>query len=438
MRSYRRQGATRKSKPKDWSRVGMTDTSTSSLLQPFRGERFTESEHLSDLIAPPYDVISADHRRQLARRDAHNIVHLILPEGNDDRYGRANALLAKWRAEGVLRQDTEPSVYVVQQVFLGEEKRTLTRTGVIAAMAVEPFARGRIKPHEKTHAEPKADRLALLRATGAMFEALLMLARDKDGALARQLEDVVSVDPTASAELEGVGVNMWQVTGSRSLAIARVAGAGALYIADGHHRYETAIAYRKSNRAADRTLGMVVPLEDDGLVLLPTHRVVYGEPAEIDSVLSGLRGRFHVHELPQDASYAAHLAELKTRGTACIILSPGGNSFALLLKAGAKLGDLPFANEPTVASLDVARVDEMVVKPLLAAAGPEARLAYDSDPDGVIEVVAQGGAAFGVLLNAVTVEQVLAVADGGAVMPQKATFFTPKVPSGLVTLPYGS
>ena len=418
--------------------VGMTDIPFVPLVTPFVGERFVNSDRLGDLVAPPYDVISAEQRRKLAKRDVHNIVHLILPEGDDDKYEKAAGLLAKWRSENVLKCDAESGVYVLQQVFRHGGDQLRTRTGVIAAVAVEPFARGRVKPHEKTHAEPKADRLALLMTTRVMFEALLLLARDEDGQLARHLAEVTSRDPTARAELDGVAMSLWQVTGSPAAAIGRAASVGALYIADGHHRYETAIAYSKSNPAADRTLGMVVSLADQGLTILPSHRIVYGETVDIDSLVSGLRDRFHVHELLGDVSLTDHLAELKTRGTACIIVRRGGNSLALLLKAGAKLGDLPFANEPTVASLDVARVDEMVVKPLLRAVGAGAQLAYSPNPDEVSQVVMRGVAAFGVLLNATTVEQVLAVADAGAVMPQKATFFTPKVPSGLVALGYGS
>jgi uncharacterized protein (DUF1015 family) len=414
----------------------MTDTPSSPLVTPFVGERFANTERLSDLVAPPYDVISVEERQQLAQRDAHNIVHLILPEGNDDKYEKAAALLAQWRGTNVLKRDVESSVYVVQQAFHADAGQIRTRTGVITAVAVEPFARGRVKPHEKTHTEPKADRLALLNTTRAMFEALLLLTRDEAGELGRHLAEIVPGEPTARAELDGVGTSLWQVTGSRAAAIVRAAGDGVLYIADGHHRYETAIAYYKSNPAADRTLGTVVPLTDKGLTILPTHRIVYGDMGDFDGFVNGLRDRFHVHELPGDVSPTGHLAELKTRGTACVIVRPGGNSLALLLKAGAKLGDLPFANERTVASLDVARVDEMVIKPLLMAAGADAHLAYSPDPEEVLQAVVRGAAAFGILLNATTVEQVLAVADAGAVMPQKATFFTPKVPSGLVVLGY--
>jgi len=415
----------------------MPDTPSSPLVAPFVGERYATDETLSDLLAPPYDVISDGRRRTLVQRSAHNIVHLILPEGDEDRYDNAARVLAKWRDQKALQRDGRESVYVVQQETRLPSGQTRIRTGVIGAVAVEPFSRGRVKPHEKTHAEPKADRLALLRTTKAMFESLLMMARDEDDRLRQHLAGVVSHDPTVCAELDDIGIAMWRVTGSQAKEIAEAAGAGSLYIADGHHRYETAVAYRQENPSADRTLGLVVPLRDSGLTVLPTHRLIYGDPADVDGVVGACRERFHVHELANDVNYEDHLVELRDRGTACIVVQPGSNAVSLLLKAGAKLGDLPFANEPSVASLGVARIDEMVVKRIFATAGQDAYLGYSADPDHVIDEVVNGAASAGVMLNATSVEQVLAVSDAGAVMPQKATYFTPKVPSGLVTLGFG-
>jgi hypothetical protein len=155
-----------------------------------------------------------------------------------------------------------------------------------------------------------------------------------------------------------------------------------------------------------------------------------------EEMVEDLRERFQIHELPAEVNYSDHLAELDNRGTACIVVLPEGNAVALLLKPGAKLGDLPFANQPAVASLGIARIDELVVKRFVAEAGKDARLAYSADSDHVIDEVTRGEAVAGVLLNATSVEQVLAVSDAGAVMPQKATYFMPKVPSGLVILSF--
>jgi uncharacterized protein (DUF1015 family) len=410
-----------------------TDTST-LLVQPFVGERFTAHDRLQDLIAPPYDVITPAARDTLARGAAHNIVRLILPEGNGDKYARAASLVDAWREAGILTRDPAPSVYVIQQEFRTPAGVTLTRTGVIAAVAVEPFAAGRVKPHERTHPEPKADRLALLRSTGTVFDALLFLARDIESVLQGLLSEAVGQPPLCVAEGPNSRLVMWRVSGSAADAISAAASSNALYIADGHHRYETALAYRQERAAADRTLGLIVPLGDPGLVVLPTHRMIRGSRIDVDRVLENLRDWFQLHELPPNVSYVESLATMRERGTTCVVVHRGGNALELLLKQDAKLADLPFATEPTVATLDVARIDELVVKRLVEAAGEGAQVGHTPRADEVIDAVLRGDVAAGVLLNPLSVEHVLRVADAGASMPQKATYFYPKVPSGLVFL----
>jgi len=412
----------------------MSEPSSNPLVSPFFGERYSETARLSNLIAPPYDAISPAQRQQLAGRHQHNIVRLILPEGNGDRYEQAARTVREWRAKSILTRDADESVYVVRQECRKPDGQMCVRTGVIGAIAVEPFSKGRIKPHVKTHAEPKVDRLRLLRATNSMFEALLFIARDEAGELRSRLNEAARAEPTARAELEGVHMTVWQVSGDSGRAIAQLAGEQALYLADGHHRYETALAYRELNPIADRTLGLVVPLGDPGLTILAMHRLIHGDSVDVSGVIDGLRQRFQVHELTPDTDYVQHLHGLRDRGTACAVVREGGWSVSLLLKAGANLGDLPFANEPTVASLDVALIDELVVRPLMTAAGKKGSLEYSADTDSVIQRAASGAVGAAVMLNPTSVEQVLAVADAGAVMPQKATYFTPKVPGGLVTL----
>jgi uncharacterized protein (DUF1015 family) len=412
----------------------MSEAAGVPLISTFHAERFGQVSRLSDLIAPPYDVLSDDRRRQLAEADPHNIVHLIKPEGKENKYELAAQLASQWRKEGILRADEQESVYVVRQEFEKPDGLTAVRTGVIGAVAVEPFSKGRVKPHAKTYAEPKVDRLALLSATNSMFEALLLLARDEKGLLHDRIEQVLTSPPSAQAELEGVKIALWQVVGGPGNDIALAASEESLYLADGHHRYEAALEYRKLSPRADRTLGLVVPLEDPGLTILPMHRLVHGDVVDVNAVVQGLQGRFHIHELTPEADFADYLRGLTDRGTACVVVRKDGSALSLLLKAGAKIGDLPFANEPTIASLDVARVDEMVVKPLLALAGDTAHMQYSADPCGVIGELMSGTASAAVMLNATSVEQVVAVADAGLVMPYKATYFTPKVPSGLVTV----
>ena len=170
------------------------------LVVPFQADRYAAVERLSALIAPPYDVIQPADRARLAARDPHNVVHITLPEVAEsagDPYTHAAALLEKWRRTGVLVRDAEPSVYVLAQDFAlpGGERRT--RIGMFGALAAEPYGTGRVKPHERTHAGPKADRLALLRATRTGVESIFVLAPDPDGALAHALANIAKLPPAA-------------------------------------------------------------------------------------------------------------------------------------------------------------------------------------------------------------------------------------------------
>ncbi len=405
------------------------------LVSPFVGERYRNSADVSRLISPPYDVISSSQREAYQARNDHNIVRLILPEGNGDRYARAAETLRTWRADGVLVRDDSPSVYVVRQEFEDPEGQSHVRTGVIAAVAVEPYSRERVRPHEKTHRGPKEDRLALMRSTRAMFEALLMMARDSSGELQERLQAVTVADPDVQAHLESVSVFVWRIFGADAGILTRAAaGDGALYIADGHHRYETANAYREENPAADRTLAMIVPLGDPGLVVLPTHRLITGDSIDEIAVRRLARDSFDIAELGSFDEGQTVLAAHRNRSTACVVCLPGTRTFSLQLKADLNFARLPLPEAPSVRALDITRIDKLIVDELEALAGVRARRWYDASARSVADAVDSGKAAAGVLVNPTGVEQVLAVADAGAFMPQKSTFFAPKVPSGLVIL----
>ncbi len=409
------------------------------LLAPFRGERYAARERLSALIAPPYDVIGQDDRAQLAARDPHNIVRLILPEaGSDDgdRYATAAALLDEWRRQGVLARDAEPAVYVVAQSFTLPSGERRERIGMFAALAAEPYDAGRVKPHEKTHAGPKADRLALLRATRTSLESIFVLAPDRDGRLAAGLTAVTKAPPTARADLDGVKLRLWVVTGGAASALAAQGAEGPLYIADGHHRFETAAAYARENPAASRLVAFVVSARDPGLAVLPTHRVIYGPSPDQAALLEGWRRWFDAGRVAPCADRIERLAQLGQGGTACLVAWPDAKDLSLVLKADAPLDDVPrLGRTEAVRALDVARVEALVVWPILASGGATPLVNYTPDPHVAFERVRKGGAAAAVLLNPPTVEQIFAVADAGDVMPPKSTYFIPKVPSGLVLNP---
>ncbi len=413
------------------------------LVVPFRGERYAARERLSALIAPPYDVISKDDRARYAARDPHNIVHLILPEAppGEDRYARSAAALAAWRGEGVLAADSADAVYVVAQEYALPSGERRTRTGMFAAVAAEPFATRRVRPHERTHAGPKADRLALLKATRTNLESIFLLAPDPDRALARALAEAAAgvPPPAARAELDGTVLRLWVVSGERAARLAELAGRSQLYIADGHHRYETAVAYAQADPAAARVLSFIVPTSDPGLTVLPTHRIIFGAGRDAATLVAAWREWFDIGRVAPCMDRVERLAELGRERTACIVAFPGAYDVTLVLRPDAALDRIPeLGGSPAVRALDVARIEALVVQYILGAGTATPSLSYTPDAHAAFDAVRSGHAAAAVVLNPTKVEQVLAVADAGDVMPPKSTYFVPKVPSGLVLRPVSS
>ena len=392
-------------------------------------------DRLTALLAPPYDVISRAERVGYAARDPHNIVHLILPEAPSgaDQYADAAARLTAWRREGVLRRDAGEAVYVVAQDYTLPSGERRTRLGMFAAVRAEPFATRRVRPHEQTHSAPKADRLALLRATRTSLESIFLLAPDSDRALAQALAQAARGVPAARAELDGVGIRMWSVTGAPGAQLAALAGGAQLYIADGHHRYETAVAFAAEDPRADRVLSFIVSRHDPGLTILPTHRIVFGGGRDAGKLIEQWRAWFEVGRMAPCMDRVERLAELGRDRTACIVAFPDDYDVTLVLKPDAALDRVPgMARTPAVRALDVVRIETLVVQYILGAGTATPSLAYTPDPRAAFEAVRNGRAAAAVLLNPTKVEQVFAVADAGDVMPPKSTYFAPKVPAGLV------
>ena len=187
------------------------DDGRSRLFVPIRAERFRDQSRLSDVIAPPYDVLSPAGRAELAARSSHNIVHLTLPVGRPDPYAAAAAVLARWREEAALVREAAPCVYVVQQDFLTPDGRRYVRTGVIGGLGVEGYDGGRVRPHERTHGGPKEDRYALGQAIRCAPEPIFALVRDGHGHLKRRLEGVTKHEPTVTGDFDGGAVGVWRV-----------------------------------------------------------------------------------------------------------------------------------------------------------------------------------------------------------------------------------
>ena len=404
------------------------------LAVTFRGERFAAAGQLSRLIAPPYDVINKAQRAAYAARDAHNIVHLMLPEapppGGGDRYRHAAALLAEWRTAGVLARDAQPAVYVLAQDFALPSGERRTRLGVFVALSAEGYEPRRVRPHERTHSGPKADRLALLRATRTGLESIFVIAPDADGTLAGAVKAAAAAPPIASAELDGVGIRLWAVPGDAGKRLAALCGRDPVYIADGHHRYETTSAYALEQSMVrsepGRVLAVVVSARDDGLSVLPTHRIIYGAPVKPEQLDAIWRERFDVQSLAAGADPTAALAAAGRTTTACVVAWPEGRAVLLALKAGADTSGLD--------DVGVARVEGLAVHPILQRAGT-AEMIYTANAREALDGVWKRGAAAAVILNPTTLDEVFRVADAGGIMPPKSTYFVPKVPAGVVLNP---
>ena len=266
-------------------------------IQAFRGLRYDLGHvgELSDVIAPPYDVISPELQDQLYKRHPANVIRLILNRqeaGDDDqnnRYTRAAKFLKNWRSEGALQKESDPALYVYHQIFR-YGGRELTRRGFMGSVRLERFGEGKIYPHEETHAAAKADRLLLTRACKANLSQIFGLYPDEQNEAQEILEQaILEKTPLEAVDHLGVLHRMWPLTDNRVIAdVAAVMDPKPMYIADGHHRYETACNYRdelasggplSTNHPANFVLSMFVSMSDPGMVIMPTHRLFRGLPA---------------------------------------------------------------------------------------------------------------------------------------------------------------
>jgi uncharacterized protein (DUF1015 family) len=349
------------------------------VVKPFRAVRYDERRAgpLASLVAPPYDVIDAAERRRYLERSPHNVVHVTLPDDEPE----AARLWSEWLASGVLVRDEEPAAWWLVQEYVGPDGVRRTRHGVVCALRAEPYASGGVLPHERTHAGPKEGRLRLLRALRAHVEPIFLL---HEGRL-----DPPAAEPFLEVELEGVRNRLARVEG----ALPPGLGETPLLIADGHHRYETALAFHEEEGSEQSAwmLAVVVPTDQDGLTIFPTHRLAEG--VELD-------GAERVEGEPLGA-----LADATGP-----VLYRAGRTYVLPGEPGA--------------------LDTATIEPLLRGS-----VTYTPSAEEAVAAVDSGRAGAAFLLRPPTIEQVREVAARGETMPQKSTYFYPKLPSGLLFLP---
>jgi len=425
-------------------------------VQPFCGLRYAPSLAGPDVLAPPYDVIDEPLHRALLARSPFNVVRLILgePSGSADWHDAAGCLLRHWQAEGILARDRRPSFYGYRQTFHAPDGSLLTRSGLVARVRLAPWGEG-IHRHEHTRSAPREDRLRLMRATGANLSPVFGLYRDPDGALRRWLRPPKG--PALEGALDGVREMFWPISDAAALREVPRAFAGReIVIADGHHRYETALAYRDERNAGlpadeeaarpdlpgrpwDYVLMLLVAAEDPGLLVLPTHRVIMGgEPVPPQQLLRSLTTQFIVEPVERGTLREAAAAAAGV-GTAMGLCMNGSGRWLLRLRDPAAPLRLAPVHRAEIAALDVSVLQNLVLSPLLGIT-PQALDSGDavrytiSEEEACSEVVT-GRARAAFVLNPTTVEQVWSAALAGATMPQKSTYFHPKPLTGLVINP---
>ncbi len=354
-------------------------------VKPFCAVRYGErAGPLEALVAPPYDVISPEQRDELRARSPYNVVHLTLP---DDEH-EAGRLWSDWRAEGILPEDDEAGFWWLSQDYVGPDGVARTREGLVAALRIEPYENRVILPHERTHRGPKEGRLRLLRETRAQLEPLFFLY--EGGPPAQR--------PERDPDLEADGASLWRLPADA--AIAEAFAERQLLIADGHHRYETAVAYHEEEGGPESAyvLAVLVSLEDPGLMIFPTHRLLRQFKTGI-----GFERRVSVE------SALAELDDLPHDRAAFVVYEPD-------VAAIAFDGD----------GLDVEFFERVF--------GHD-DVDYTPDWREAVRRVDAGEAAVAYLMRPTRIEDVFAVAQRGETMPQKSTYFYPKLVSGLLFLP---
>ncbi|MDQ3675704.1 MAG: DUF1015 domain-containing protein [Actinomycetota bacterium] len=420
-------------------------------IEPLRALHYDPSVAgpLQELAAPPYDVIDPDDRAELAARSPHNVVAIDLPEDPDggDRYEHAARLLDSWRQESAVVRDEEQALWALVQDYTAPDGARLRRNGFFARVRVEDYGPGTIRPHERTHPGPKEDRLRLTRATQANLSPIFSLYSDPELRAWRALEPATHEDkPFGEAtDADGTHNRLWRIADPDAIAAVQEAVADAeLLIADGHHRYETARVYAEEvGGEGDHryVLMCLVALQDEGLTVFPTHRLVDGLKGtdKPETLAATLRANFDVEQIPAD-----ELVPGEDDGAGIqmgYMDSFFRRAFRLTLKDQSLADDaLPEMPEP-YRRLDTAVLEALVLKGPLQLSEDDIShlrgLGYARSFDEARELVESGTYDAGFFMRSIPVALIQEIAAAGHNMPPKSTYFFPKVPTGFLFNPLG-
>jgi uncharacterized protein (DUF1015 family) len=406
-------------------------------IAPFRGYRFgiDRVRDVSQVVAPPYDQISPETQDRLYAMHPYNIVRVSYPKDQPgpgegaDKYQRAAETLDAWLREGRWERDELESIYPYTQTYrVGG--REVTRSGFIALGEVSDYARGIVLPHERTHAGPKRDRMSLLERTGADIGLLFMLVGDPQGRL--QAASAGRGEPIAEAtDLRGERHRLWRVTDPDVVReVTRLMAEATVIIADGHHRYETAVAYAERHPAAQHKMMAFFTLQAPGLTIFPNHRLVHGVVGfTLPALLERARRWFDVSPLAEPLTFNPTPERVG--------VVTGAEAVTLTLRPGAA-ADItwPSGTSPAWRRLAVSILHEGLLHPLLgiddAKLDARTHVDYTADQAEAVRWAREGRCQAAFLIAPTTPEELQAVVRGGEVLPQKSTHFYPKLLDGLV------
>ncbi|MFN0071513.1 MAG: DUF1015 domain-containing protein [Chloroflexota bacterium] len=427
-------------------------------ISPFHGLRFNPAQvgDIGAALSPPYDVISPTEQQQLLDQSPFNIVRVELSRDEPDdsestnRYTRAADLLRAWRASGALIEEPSPSYYLLAHTFEWDGA-PYTRRGLFAAVRLHPWSDGQILPHEETFSGPKEDRLKLLNATQVNVSPVFMVLRQQPSVLSTAWSAAERSEPAMDIRTRNERQQLWVVNDAETLhAMAEQLDRQVLYIADGHHRYETALRYRDELMAVDPlgpahpaqfVLSHIATMDDPGLLVLPTHRLVKGvHPERVRTELSSYGAAFTSESInlenPESAFDVAQkrLEELGRDRPAFGLLASDSNVITLYVLNDLEVLKLAAPRSvPAWRSLDVSALQTLVLDRILPTHHErDASITYARDPQVALDAVRSGICQVAFLMNTPSVRTMADVADARARMPEKSTYFYPKVTTGLV------
>ena len=404
---------------------------------PFCGLRYnaTKVGDLANVIAPPYDVIKPEERVALEAHHPANIIRLILSQPHEDdtdnanQYTRAATRMNQWISDGIFTRDATPHYYIYDQSFNAPDGKNYTRRALIGLVKLEPFENRVVLPHEKTHAGPKADRLNLMRECHANLSPIFLIYADPAGDIEQIMENFTDDRPPEieCPETFGSTHQLWCLADAeRNREIQNLFASIPLLIADGHHRYETALAFQEEMAHTGLSgygymMVNLVRMESPGLAVLAIHRLLDKlSPDTIDHAIAKLPEVFEVYKVDTQAALMAQLEARKGKSSAVGMYTPDDN-YRLLVPHSVESGQL-----------DVTLVQETLIKEMFQIETLADHISYTAYADDAVAYVKAGADRVALLMNPTPVEQVLDVAMAGSIMPQKSTYFYPKMATGFV------